>query len=294
MSHGSGSGVFRKVLLPPALYLVATPIGSARDITLRALDILASADMIASEDTRVTRHLMELHGIALGGRPILPYHDHNGAAQRPRLMAVLADGQSVAYASDAGTPMVADPGFSLVRAAAEAGHTVTAAPGPSAALAALTVAGLPSDRFMFAGFSPVAKGARRTFLKNLTKADATVIVFESPRRLHQTLRDMVDVFGEDRLVAVCRELTKKFEQVVRGTLGDLSARYADETVKGEVVLVIDRMPDVVADQATVEDALCRAMQTQSVKTAAAEVADVFNLSRRDMYQLALRLRDDAE
>ncbi|MFZ8959560.1 MAG: 16S rRNA (cytidine(1402)-2'-O)-methyltransferase, partial [Paracoccaceae bacterium] len=223
------------------LYFVATPIGSARDITLRGLDILASCDVIAAEDTRTVRHLMEIHGVALNGRAVLPYHDHNGAEMRPKIMFLLAEGKSVAYASEAGTPLVADPGFTLGRAAIVDGHLVTTAPGASASLAALTVSGLPSDRFLFAGFPPPKSGERRKFLQDLDQTQATLILYESPKRIHKLLNEMAEIWSQDRQIALCRELTKKFEEVIRGSLADVITAIEDRILKGEIVLVIDRV-----------------------------------------------------
>lgn len=274
--------------LPPGLHLVATPIGTARDITLRALDTLASADVLAAEDTRTLRKLMEIHGIALRDRPLLAYHDHNGPAMRPRLLAALEAGQSVAYASEAGTPLVADPGFVLARDAAARGMPVTAAPGPSAVLAALSVSGLPSDRFLFAGFLPSASGARQKALAALAPVPATLIFFESPKRCLGTIRDMVPAFGEMRAAALCRELTKKFEDVQRGSLKALAERLEGQRLKGEVVLVVDRGRDVAGPE--VRDAALRdALKTMRVKDAARHVADALGLPRRDVYQAALNL-----
>lgn len=286
----SGStGAARKVALPPALHFVATPIGAARDITLRALDILASAEVLAAEDTRTLRHLMELHGIPLGGRPLVSYHDHNGAAMRPRLLTALAEGRSVAYASEAGTPLLADPGYQLARAAIAAGHAVLAAPGPSALLAALGVAGLPTDRFLFAGFPPPTAAARRRFLAEVGAVPATLILYESPKRLNQTLTDMVREFGETRQVAVCRELTKRFETVVRGPLAEVARTYAETAARGEVVVVLDRAPPPRATEDDVAAALTVALEGASVKDASAVVASRLGLARRDVYQMAMRL-----
>ncbi|MDE3123207.1 MAG: rRNA small subunit methyltransferase 1, partial [Paracoccaceae bacterium] len=213
--------------LAPGLYFLATPIGAARDITLRALDILRSADVLAAEDTRTLRHLMEIHGIPLNGRPLVAYHDHNGVAARPRLLRDLGEGRSVAYASEAGTPLVADPGYQLSRAAIAQGYPVFAAPGPSAVLAALTVSGLPTDRFLFAGFPPATAGARKRFFESFAAAQATLVFYESPKRVSRTLGEMCDSLGQERQAAVCRELTKRFEEVSRGTLGDLATQFAD-------------------------------------------------------------------
>lgn len=274
--------------LSAGLHLVATPIGAARDITLRALDILASADVLAAEDTRTLRHLMEIHGIPLGDRPLVPCHDHNEKEATPRLLQAIREGRSVAYASEAGTPLVSDPGFQLARAAIAEGLPVLAAPGPSAVLCALTVAGLPSDRFLFAGFPPSAQTARRTFLSELRDVPATLIFYESPKRINQMLEDLSQIMGDGRYAAICRELTKRFEEVTRGTLGELREQFAAHDVKGEIVVLVDRAGEQAADAETVEAALDRALQTMRVKDAAAMVAEAFGLPKRDVYQLALK------
>lgn len=273
--------------IAPGLHFVSTPIGAARDITLRALDLLAGADVLAAEDTRSLRHLMEIHGIALGGRPLVAYHEHNESQALPRLIRAIEEGKSVVYASEAGTPLVSDPGFGLARAVIAAGLPITAAPGPSAVLCALTVSGLPSDRFLFAGFVPSASAARKRFLQDLVEIPATIILYDSPKRVRETLGDLVTLFGEDREAALCRELTKRFEEVSRGTLKDLANALAGREVKGEIVLVIDRAPPQQAARETVEAALDRAMASMSVKDAAAAVAEAFNLPRREVYQMAL-------
>jgi len=275
--------------IQPGLHFVATPIGAARDITLRALDILAGADVLAAEDTRTLRHLMEMHGVALNGRMVLAYHDHNGDQMRPRLIEALKAGKSVAYASEAGTPLVADPGFQLARAAIDAGLTVLAAPGPSALLCALSVSGLPTDRFFFAGFLPPKSAARKTALREVALVPGSIVFYESPRRIDACLRDMIETLGANRQAAICRELTKRFEEIVRGTLGELSESLAGRDLKGEIVVVVDRADPVQADAQTVEDALREALKTQSSKDAAAQVAQAFGLTRRDLYQLALSL-----
>jgi 16S rRNA (cytidine1402-2'-O)-methyltransferase len=281
-----------KQALAPCLYFVATPIGAARDITLRALDILASADVLAAEDTRTLRHLMDIHGIALGDRPLLAYHDHNGETMRPRLIAALAAGKSVAYASEAGTPLVADPGYQLARAAIAGGAAVIAAPGPSAVLAALTVSGLPSDRFLFAGFPPPAAGARRQWLAELAGVPATLILYESPKRIQGLLAELADTLGAERQAAVCRELTKRFEEVARGTIAELALDFAARTVKGEIVVVIDRARAAAVQPAEVEARLKEALECHSMRDAAAEVSQALGLPRRQVYQMALRLADD--
>lgn len=274
--------------LDGGLYLVATPIGTARDITLRALDVLNTADVLAAEDTRVLRHLLDIHGIPLRGRTIQPYHDHNGDRARPALLAALGEGASVAYASDAGTPLVADPGFRLAREAAEAGYRVQAIPGPSAPLVALSLSGLPSDRFLFTGFPPSAKGARMTWLRQWMAVDATLILFESPRRVNQTLEEICDV-DANRITVVARELTKKFEEVIRGTAAELAQDPRMATLKGEVVMLLDRPGAVVADDAAIRQALQGRLGRMTVKDAAKEVAAELGLARRDVYQIALTM-----
>ena len=275
--------------LPAGLYFVATPIGTARDITLRALDVLASADVLAAEDTRTLRHLMQIHGVPLRDRQVLAYHDHNGPAMRPKLLAAIAEGKSVAYASEAGTPLVADPGYQLAKEAQQAGHLVTSAPGPSAVIAALSVAGLPTDRFMFAGFAPAAKVARSTWLAELNGIPATLVIYESPKRIHRILDDMLDIYGGERQIAICRELTKKFEEVLRGSLSDVIAIAAERSFKGEIVLVVDRDRREVQGE-TMEEALMKAMETMSVKDAAAMVATALGLHKRQVYQAALEMK----
>ncbi|RDW13512.1 16S rRNA (cytidine(1402)-2'-O)-methyltransferase [Paracoccus thiocyanatus] len=277
----------------PGLYLVATPIGTARDITLRALDVLNAADVLAAEDTRNLRHLMDIHGIPLRGRRILAYHDHNADRQRPAIMAVLAQGKSLAYASDAGTPLVADPGYRLARDAAEAGFPVRALPGPSAALAALSVSGLPSDRFLFVGFPPAAAGARRTWIESWRQVDATVIVFESPRRVKQLLENLCELEA-NRVTVICRELTKKFEEVMRGTAAELLERLPEGGLRGEIVVLFGRPEPVVPDENGLRDALAALLDERPVKEAAAEVAARFRRPRREIYALALAMKKERE
>ena len=274
--------------LAPGLYFIATPIGAARDITLRALDILAQADVLAAEDTRTLRHLMEIHGVALGDRPLVAYHEHNNDTALPRLLRAIAAGKSVVYASEAGTPLISDPGFQLSRAAIAEGFKVLSAPGASAVLCALTVSGLPSDRFMFAGFPPATKAARATFLREFVQLQATLILYESPKRVNQLLFDLSDILGEGRKAVVCRELTKRFEEVSRGSLGDLATAFAGRAVKGEIVVLVDRGAVQVADAKTVEQALDQALTHMTMKDAATAVAQAYGLPRRDVYQLALR------
>ena len=224
--------------LPGGLYLVSTPIGNAGDITLRALDVLARAEAVLAEDTRETGRLMALHGIARAGRPLVAYHEHNAARQRPRVAALLEAGRSVACCSDAGTPSSPIPATGWCSSRSRAGIPSPALPGASALLPALQLSGLPTDRFLFAGFLPAKPGQRRTALAELAPVPATLVFYESPHRLAESLADMADTLGP-RAAAVSRELTKRFEETVRGPLPDLAARFAgDERPRGEIVVVV--------------------------------------------------------
>ncbi len=275
--------------LAPGLYLIATPIGAARDITLRALDLLASADVIAAEDTRSMRRLLEIHGVSLGARPLLSYHDHSGEGARARLMRALEEGKSVVYASEAGTPLVSDPGFDLVRAARAGGFDVTSAPGPSAAITALTLAGLPSDRFFFAGFLPSSAGKRKSALKELADVPGTLIFYESPHRIAAALRDAAQVLGPERPGAICRELTKKFEEVLTGSLAELAELTAERALKGEIVFLVGRGNSLKISEIGLDSELMEALDSVSVRDAADHVAAKTGLKRRDVYQRALEL-----
>ena len=280
--------------IAPGLYLVATPIGSARDITLRALDILRDAPVLAAEDTRTLRRLLEIHGVPLNGRPVVAYHDHSSDKVRARLLNDIAEGRAVAYASEAGTPLIADPGYRLSVAVREAGLPVLSAPGASAVLAALTVAGLPTDRFMFIGFLPTTKSARRKALSEVKSVRATLVFYEAPGRVRETLSDLEYVLGPEREAAVCRELTKKFEAVARGSLAKLSADYAKSPPRGEVVVLVDRGADTPVTEEDMRDALRQALKQSRLKDAASEIAEAFGVPRRDAYQMALSLQQEAE
>src|SRR5690625_1884622 len=277
--------------LEPGLYLVATPIGNAADITLRALDVLARADVLACEDTRRTRQLMTIHGIGVGDRPVISYNDRNGAARRPQIVSWLQQGMSVAYASDAGTPLVSDPGFRLVEAAHEGGHGVHAVPGPSAVLAALTVAGLPSDRFLFLGFLAPRQAARRRALEEIADLRATLIAFEAPHRAGATLSDLADILRADRRGAIVRGLTRKPAEARRGRRGERVAELQEtRPVRGEVGLLAG--PPSAEGAATAEDldaALAEAMEMQSLKEAVSTVARRLGLPRREVYARALEI-----
>jgi 16S rRNA (cytidine1402-2'-O)-methyltransferase len=283
------------VTAPPlaaGLHLVATPIGNLRDVSVRALEILAAADVIACEDTRVTRKLLSHYGIAT---PLTPYHDHNAATARPKLITRLAEGARVALVSDAGTPLVSDPGYRLVTAAQAAGHPVTAAPGASAVLAALAVAGLPTDRFFFEGFLPAKEAARRTRIAELTRIPATLVLFETGPRLAAALADLVAGLG-DREAAICRELTKLHEEVRRGTLGELARIYRElPEPRGEIVIVAAPPAEPQPAGAEEVDALLRnALGRLSVKDAVDEVAGISGQPRRDVYRRALALKADRD
>ena len=276
----------------PGLYLIATPIGNLGDITLRALETLAAVDVIACEDTRVTRKLLERYGIAT---PLTSYHEHNAAEARPKLLARLADGQAVALVSDAGTPLISDPGYKLVRAAREAGHAVIALPGASSVLAALSVAGLPTDRFFFEGFLPAKQAARQKRAARLANIPATLILFESGPRLTATLADLAATFGA-RAAAVCRELTKLHEEVKRGDLETLAREYAGGAeTRGEFVVVVAPPEDnEKKEEGNIDGLLRQALRRVSVKDAVGEVALVTGRSRREVYQRALVLSKDAD
>lgn len=279
--------------LPPGLYLVATPIGNLRDITVRALETLAAADAIACEDTRIAHRLLDHYGIST---PLMPYHEHNAAAARPKLLARLAAGEAIALISDAGTPLVSDPGFKLVRAAHENGHTVVPVPGPSAALAGLITSGLPTDRFLFEGFLPAKDGQRRTRIAELARIPATLILYESGMRIARTLAALAHGLGA-RQAAICRELTKLHEEVRRGDLATLARNFeAGAETRGEFTIVI-APPAADADTLAADEVdalLRRALRRASVKDAVSEVAAATGRPRREIYQRALVLEDGGD
>ena len=272
--------------LAPGLYLVATPIGNLRDITLRALDVLAGVDLVLAEDTRVTGKLLAAYGLS---KRLERYDEHAAARARPKVLAALAEGARVALVSDAGTPLVSDPGYRLVTQALEAGAAVWPIPGASAALAALSVAGLPTDRFLFAGFPPPKSAARRSFLEGLKGVRATLILYEGASRLGASLADMAAVLGP-RPAAVARELTKLHETLKRGDLASLAADPSMTSPKGEVVVVIGPPAEIAAGPADADAALAEALARLSPADAAREVADALGLPRRDLYHRALALQ----
>jgi 16S rRNA (cytidine1402-2'-O)-methyltransferase len=273
--------------LAPGLYVVATPIGNLRDITLRALDVLAGCDLVLAEDTRVSGKLLAAFSLS---KKLERYDEHAAERARPKIMAALAAGQRVALISDAGTPLVSDPGYRLVREVAEAGHRVYPIPGASAVLAGLSAAGLPTDRFLFAGFPPPKSAARRTFLEELAGIRATLVFFEGGSRLADSLADMAAVLG-DREAVVCRELTKLYETIVRGPLSQLAADPQFEAPRGELVVLVGPGREAEATAADADVALADALTRLKPADAAAEVAKALGLSRRELYKRALALKD---
>lgn len=275
--------------LAPGLYVTATPIGNASDITLRALDVLRAADLVLCEDTRVTAKLFAIYGIEAR---MLPYHDHNAAEMRPRIMERLAQGARIALVSDAGTPLISDPGFKLVRDAVAEGYTVTTLPGASSVMAALTLAGLPTDRFLFSGFLSAKQEARRRELAELAAVPATLVFLESANRLAASLADMAATLGA-RDAAVARELTKRFEEVRRGTLADLAAYYAETGApRGEIVVVVGPpAPRAALGDSEIDAMLANALARESLKDAVAEVVSMTGLPRKQIYARALTLSD---
>lgn len=275
--------------LSPGLYIVATPIGNLGDMTARARDILSRADLVACEDTRITGRLLLLLGLQA---KLIPYHEHNAAEQRPKLLAALAAGQAVALVSDAGTPLISDPGYKLVREVADAGFQVYPVPGASALLAALCVSGLPTDRFMFAGFLPAKSQARQTVLADLKTIPASLVFFESAQRLSESLKDMAHILGP-RDAAVARELTKFHEETRRGSLNTLAQSYVEmDPPKGELVIVVGPPdPDTaqVGDH-EIDEMLHRALQQASLREAVDAVTQATGRKRKDIYAHALTLK----
>ncbi len=273
--------------LAPGLYVTSTPIGNARDITLRALEVLRGCDLIVAEDTRVTAKLLAIYGVT---KSLVAYNDHNAPRERPRLLARLKSGDRLALVSDAGTPLISDPGYKLVRDAIAMGHAVQAIPGPSALLAAMVLAGLPTDRFLFAGFLPSRAGERRRVICDLSSVPATIVFFESAARLGQALSDMADLLGARR-AAVTRELTKLHEEVRRDDLCTLARIYMQAPVpKGEITIVVAPPTKTEQDFRKAEGLLQKAMAHMPLSSAADLVSDALSLPRRAVYERALALR----
>ena len=278
--------------LKSGLYLVATPLGSARDITLRALDVFSSCDAIAAEDTRSLRKLLNIHNISINDRPLISYNDFNGDQIRPKIFEWLDKNMAVAYASDAGMPLIADPGYQLSKQAANRGFYVTSVPGASACITALTLSGLPTDRFFFEGFLPVTKEKRRHKLKELSNLKSTLIFYESPKRLIKMFDDLVAIMGENRRAVIARELTKKFEQIISGTLAELYAIIQKEQLKGELVVLLDRPISTGLADIDVKAELSVALSKMTLKDASNFVAAANGLSKRYVYNLALSMREN--
>jgi len=277
--------------VPAGLSLVATPIGNLGDLPPRALAVLGGVDAVLCEDTRVTGHLLSRHGMS---QPLLPLHDHNEAEMVPRVLERLRSGQRLALASDAGTPLLSDPGYRLVRAVIEAGLPVTAIPGPNAAVVALTLSGLPPHPFLFAGFLPPRAGPRAAAIAKLRAAEraglsATLIFHEAPHRLAEALAALAEGLGASRPAAVARELTKRFEEVRRGSLSDLAAHYASHEALGEICIVVGPAPEEVTEEADLDAQLRAAMEGSSLRDAAAMVAAATGLPRKQVYARALEL-----
>lgn len=271
----------------PGLYIIATPIGNLGDISARAIDILKHVDVILAEDTRMTARLLSHYHIET---PMRPYNDHNAAKQRPEILEQISR-QAVALVSDAGTPLISDPGYKLVAEARDAGLPVTTAPGPSAAIAALSIAGLPSDRFFFAGFPPPKSAGRKRVLMELAAIPATLIFYESPKRLEAFLKDIAQVYGS-RPMAVARELTKLYEEVLRGSADDILGQFADRQIRGEIVVLIGP-PQEDAQEFDLDTALTDALKNQRLKEAVAQVTAQSGLPRKQVYARALELNKDA-
>jgi 16S rRNA (cytidine1402-2'-O)-methyltransferase len=274
------------------LYLVATPIGTASDISLRALQVLGKVDLLVAEDTRTLRKLMIIHEISAGNRPILSYNDHNGSRQRSKILNILSKNKSAAFVSDAGTPLISDPGFRLVEATIRQGYSIHTVPGASSVIAAITVSGLPSDRFSFEGFLPTKKSEKTIFLTSFKFSKTTSVFFERASRLSNTLKTMEELYGAKRRIAICRELTKKFEEVKRGTLGEINCYYGDKVAKGELVIVLAPGDVFDHDDLKIHKELKKAMRKFTFRDSVTHVADYLGLSRQRVYRLGLQVKED--
>ncbi len=283
--------IFAKEFIAPklekGLYIVATPIGNLRDISLRALEVLANADLIICEDTRTSAKLLNHYGIKTKR---LAFHEHNEREKTNSIIKRLETGQSVALISDAGTPLINDPGFVLVRQARERGLNIFSLPGACALIAALSIAGLPSDNFSFHGFLPPKAGARKNALEKLKNNSQTLIFYESPRRLSKTIDAMKDVFGEQREVAIALEISKKFERVMRGSLVELSETLSDTQIKGEAVILVSGAKEIELDENIWKNELKNALRDKTLKSSVDEIATKFNLKRKKVYDEALKIK----
>lgn len=275
--------------LDPGLYFVATPIGAARDITLRAMDVLRDADVLVAEDTRSLRKLMDIHSIPLRGRKIISYNDHNGSSKRPLILSEIALGKSVSYSSEAGSPLVADPGYQLGREVTNSGYRVVTVPGACAVIAALTVSGLPTNQFFYAGFLPNSKSARQKFLKLVENIPGTLVFYESPKRLSKALIDMLFILGPERPVVIARELTKKFEETIRSTLGEINEKIEGRSIKGEIVILLGKKPETVFNLDDLHKVLLVELRKNSLKDSVLKVAMRTGVARSTVYKTALEI-----
>ena len=275
--------------LDPGLYFVATPIGAARDITLRAMDVLRDADVLVAEDTRSLRKLMDIHSIPLRGRKIISYNDHNGSSKRPLILSEIALGKSVSYSSEAGSPLVADPGYQLGREVTNSGYRVVTVPGACAVIAALTVSGLPTNQFFYAGFLPNSKSARQKFLKLLENIPGTLVFYESPKRLNKALIDMLFILGPERPVVIARELTKKFEETIRSTLGEINEKIEGRSIKGEIVILLGKKPETVFNLEDLHKILLVELRKNSLKDSVLKIAMRTGVARSLVYKAALEI-----
>ena len=275
--------------LDPGLYFVATPIGAARDITLRAMDVLRDADVLVAEDTRSLRKLMDIHTIPLRGRKIISYNDHNGSSKRPLILSEIALGKSVSYSSEAGSPLVADPGYQLGREVTNSGYRVVTVPGACAVIAALTVSGLPTNQFFYAGFLPNSKSARQKFLKLVENIPGTLVFYESPKRLNKALIDMLFILGPERPVVIARELTKKFEETIRSTLGEINEKIEGRSIKGEIVILLGKKPETIFNLEDLHKILLVELRKNSLKDSVLKVAMRTGVARSLVYKAALEI-----
>ena len=275
--------------LDPGLYFVATPIGAARDITLRAMDVLRDADVLVAEDTRSLRKLMDIHSIPLRGRKIISYNDHNGSSKRPLILSEIALGKSVSYSSEAGSPLVADPGYQLGREVTNSGYRVVTVPGACAVIAALTVSGLPTNQFFYAGFLPNSKSARQKFLKLVENIPGTLVFYESPKRLNKALIDMLFILGPERPVVIARELTKKFEETIRSTLGEINEKIEGRSIKGEIVILLGKKPETVFNLEDLHKILLVELRKYSLKDSVLKIAMRTGVARSLVYKAALEI-----
>jgi len=275
--------------LDPGLYFVATPIGAARDITLRAMDVLRDADVLVAEDTRSLRKLMDIHSIPLRGRKIISYNDHNGSSKRPLILSEIALGKSVSYSSEAGSPLVADPGYQLGREVTNSGYKVVTVPGACAVIAALTVSGLPTNQFFYAGFLPNSKSARQKFLKLVENIPGTLVFYESPKRLNKALTDMLFILGPERPVVIARELTKKFEETIRSTLGEINEKIEGRSIKGEIVILLGKKPETIFNLEDLHKILLVELRKNSLKDSVLKVAMRTGVARSLVYKAALEI-----